>query len=37
LFTKVLLHPSFKIEDLSIKSTYDVKKYERGLYNEANG
>ena len=37
LFKEVLLHPSFKLEDLSVKSAYDIEKYERSLYSEADG
>jgi hypothetical protein len=32
-----LYHPSYKLEDPSIKSSYDVEKHERFSYSEANG
>jgi len=37
LFNEVLLHPNFKVEDLSVRSAYDIEKYESSLYNEADG
>jgi len=37
LFKEVLLHPSFKVKDFSIKSAYDIEKFEKTLYNEVDG
>jgi len=37
LFKQVLFHPSFKLEDVSVKSSYDVENYEKKFYNEADG
>lgn len=37
LFKQVLFHPSFKLEEVSVRSPYDVENYEKTLYNEADG
>jgi hypothetical protein len=37
LFSEVLLHPNFNIKDLTVKSAFDIDKYERSLYTEADG
>ena len=37
LFKEVLLHPDFKIDDLAVKSAYDIEKYERSFYSEEDG
>ena len=37
LFTNVLLHPNFKLDDVSLKSAYDVDKFERSFYSEEDG
>ena len=34
LFREVLLHPDFKIDDLAVKSAYDIEKCERSFYSE---
>ena len=31
LFREVLLHPHFRIDDLAVKSAYDIEKYERSF------
>ena len=37
LFRDVLLHPNFKLDDVSLKSAYDVDKFERSFYSEEDG
>ena len=37
LFTNVLLHPNFKLDNVSLKSAYDVDKFERSFYSEEDG
>ena len=37
LFKQVLLHPSFKFEDISIKSAIDVENYKKSFYSEVDG
>jgi len=37
LFKQVLFHPSFKLEDVLVKSSYDVENYGKQIYNEVDG
>lgn len=37
LFTNVLFHPNFRLDDVSLKSAYDVDKFERFFYSEDDG
>jgi hypothetical protein len=37
LFTDVLFHPKFKLEDVTVKSGYDIDKYERSYYSKEDG
>ena len=37
LFKQVLFHPSFKLEEVSVRSPYDVNNYEKTLFNESDG
>ena len=37
LFNQVLFHPSFKLEDVSVKSTADLDRYEGGTLTATDG
>ena len=37
LFREVLLHPSFKLEDVSVRSAHDVQKWEKTLHSKDDG